>query len=130
MEYLFIYCLQLFDFLHNSMFILFFIVLLSFLFFIASKIATILCPEEKYCDDETKIFIRLNPFIQKILVSSFCLWIIFALTPTKDTLLLLGGTYYGKKAVKQVVTSEKLQKIDTIINLELDKRIKELKNAN
>jgi hypothetical protein len=66
----------------------------------------------------------------KVFVSSFCLWILFALMPTKDTLLLLGGTYYGKKAIKQVATSEKLQKIDTIINLELDKRIKELKNAN
>ena len=110
------------------MFVLFPIVLLSFLFFIASKIATILIsnPDEEYCDIETKIFIKFNPFIKKIFVSSFCLWIIFALTPTKDTLLLLGGTYYGKKAIKQVATSEKLQKIDTIINLELDKRIKEL----
>jgi hypothetical protein len=130
MEYLFIYCLQLFDFLHNSLFVLFTIVLFSFLFFIASKIATILALDKKYCDDETKIFIRLKPFIQKVFVSSFCLWILFALMPTKDTLLLLGGTYYGKKAIKQVATSEKLQKIDTIINLELDKRIKELKNAN
>ena len=47
--------------------------------------------------------------------------------PTKQTLLLIGGTYIGKKAVNQVVTDEKIKKIDTIINLELDKRIKELR---
>ena len=62
-------------------------------------------------------------------ITSLILFILFALTPTKNTFLLIGGTYYGKKAIKQVATSEKLQKIDTIINLELDKRIKELKNA-
>ena len=50
--------------------------------------------------------------------------------PTKQTLLLLSGTYLGKKTVKQVVTDEKIKKIDTIINLELDKKIKELKGAN
>jgi hypothetical protein len=67
---------------------------------------------------------------KNITLASISLFILFAILPTKNTLLLLGGTYYGKKAIKQVATSEKLQKIDTIINLELDKRIKELKNAN
>ena len=33
----------------------------------------------------------------------------------------------GKKVINTVITSEKLKKVDTIINLELDKRIKELK---
>ena len=66
---------------------------------------------------------------KNITLVSISLFILFTILPAKNTLLLVGGTYYGKKAVKQVVTSDKLQKVDTIINLELDKRIKELKNA-
>ena len=50
--------------------------------------------------------------------------------PTKQTLLLVGGTYLGKKAVNKVITSDKLNKVNTIIELELDKRIKELKGGN
>ena len=46
--------------------------------------------------------------------------------PTKQTLLLMGGTYLGKKAINAVVTDEKIKKVDTIINLQLDKYIKEL----
>ena len=41
----------------------------------------------------------------------------------------MGGMYLGKKAVNTVITDEKIKKIDTIINLELDKRIKELKQS-
>ena len=50
--------------------------------------------------------------------------------PTKQTMLLMGGTYLGKKAVNAVVTDEKIQKVDTIINLQLDKYIKELQRGN
>lgn len=46
--------------------------------------------------------------------------------PTKQTLLLVGGTYLGKKAINTVITDEKIKKVDTIINLQLDKYIKEL----
>lgn len=35
--------------------------------------------------------------------------------PEKETLLLMSGTYYGKKAVNAVVTSEKLQKVKGIL---------------
>lgn len=58
-----------------------------------------------------------------------CITTVLCLLPTHQTILLMGGTYYGKKAVKAVVTDEKLKKIDTIINLELDKRIVELKRG-
>ena len=122
MEYLFIYCLQLFDFCHNLMFILFFIILISFLLFIVCKSASF----ADFEDNETKFLKSFKVLSKQICIVSLCLWIFFAFIPTKDTLLLLGGTYYGKKALKQVVTSEKLQKIDTIINLELDRKIKEL----
>ena len=53
-------------------------------------------------------------------------FLILAVIPTKQTLLLMGGTYLGKKAVNAVITDEKIKKIDTIINLQLDKYIEEL----
>ena len=40
----------------------------------------------------------------------------------------MGGTYLGKKAINAVVTDSKIQKVNTIIELELDRRIKELQN--
>jgi hypothetical protein len=49
--------------------------------------------------------------------------------PTKQTLLLMGGTYMGKQAVNSVVTSDKMQKVNEIIDLQLDKYIKELKTT-
>lgn len=52
--------------------------------------------------------------------------LILQIIPTKQTLLLMGGTYLGKKAVNAVITDEKIKKVDTIINLQLDKYIKEL----
>ena len=125
MEYLFIYCLQLFDFLHNAMFFLFFSTFVGIVaYFMAMSFRG---------DYMLKSDIAFNKMLCKTskntAIISLILFILFALTPTKNTLLLVGGTYYGKKAVKQAVTNDKLQKIDTIINLELDKRIKELKNV-
>lgn len=122
MEYLFIYCLQLFDFLHGAMFFLFFaIIVFTVTYFMAMSFRS-----NYMLDSEIAFNKILCKMSKNTAITSLILFILFALTPTKNTLLLLGGTYYGKKAVKQVVTSEKLQKIDTIINLELDKRIKEL----
>ena len=70
---------------------------------------------------------RLVRSIKKFYITCIIILITVSLIPTKQTLLLVGGTYMGKKAINTVVTSEKLKKVDTIINLELDKRIKELK---
>ena len=42
----------------------------------------------------------------------------------------MGGTYLGKRAVNAVITDEKIKKVDEIINLQLDKYLKELKEQN
>lgn len=36
------------------------------------------------------------------------------------------GAYYGEKAVVSLVNSDEIKKVGKVINLELDKRIKEL----
>jgi hypothetical protein len=65
--------------------------------------------------------------IKKTCIISLILALALSFIPTRQTALMLGGVYLGKKAVSAAITDEKIKKIDTIINLELDKRIKELK---
>lgn len=126
MEYLFIYCLQLFDFCHGFKFFLGLAILICFPMYIM----VLYVGTSEYMDKKEAHFNKtMTNLAKNIILASISLFILFTLLPTKNTLLLIGGTYYGKKAVKQVVTSDKLQKVDTIINLELDKRIKELKNV-
>lgn len=57
--------------------------------------------------------------MKKILTA--CLIIIFflLLTPSKQTILILAGS----NLIKPYVTTERMQKIDKIIDLELDKRL-------
>ena len=124
MEYLLIYLLQLFDRIDALNFALwvtlvgsFIVYAVAFLFYLADR--------DYFCTIKPSLKIG-----RKILIRFFIVALITMCIPTKQTLLLLSGTYLGKKAVKQVVTDEKIKKIDTIINLELDKKIKELKGAN
>ena len=116
MEYLFIYSLQLADMLNVVSGICGFIL-------IATTIALIPLfmykEEDKLVKDGFNIVCRVDIALLVIIILS-------VLAPTKQTLLLMGGTYYGKKAVNAVVTSDKLQKVNTIIDLQLDKYIKDL----
>lgn len=125
MEYLFIYLLQMAD---NLFVLQGFIYILLFISIFAWIFAYITLDTVSYYNREkstrTK---RLLRYIKKFYITCISILIIASLIPTKQTLLLVSGTYMGKKAINTVITSEKLKKVDTIINLELDKRIKELK---
>ena len=125
MEYLFIYLLQIADSLNALQDFIYILLGISIFAWI---VCYVMLESESYYDSEKKIrekrFIRS---IKKFYITCISILIIASLIPTKQTLLLVGGTYMGKKAINTVVTSEKLKKVDTIINLELDKRIKELK---
>ena len=118
MEYLFIYSLQMADILATVSGVCGFIL-------VATTIALIPLfmykEEDKIAKDGFNIVYRVN-------IALLVIIILGVLAPTKQTLLLMGGTYYGKKAVNAVVTSDKLQKVNTIIDLQLDKYIKELTN--
>lgn len=116
MEYLFIYLLQAADSIHNAsdgivIFAFFALIISGFL--ICEKVVK-------------KQGIKLIKIFSILFLSGLFLNFI----PTKQTLLLMGGTYLGKKAVNAVITDEKIKKVDTIINLQLDKRIKELQANN
>lgn len=128
MEYLFIYCLQLNKVIN---------VLLGCSLFVCLclTIGTIICYAEayeyitnkdsRYGEAERKAF----KILKTGAIATAVVSIVLSLLPTKQTLLLMGGTYLGKKAAKEIITSQKLEKVNTIIDLQLDKYIKELKTG-
>lgn len=115
MEYLFIYLLQ-----------------------VAGGISTfgvILCGASFFCwfincITHGKDMPSIEKEVVKVPLIVLSIGVILQLFPTKQTLLLMGGTYLGKKAVNAVITDEKIKKVDEIINLQLDKYLKELKEQN
>ena len=119
MEYLFIYGLQLADVLATVSGICGFIL-------IATTIALI--PLFMYKEEDKLVKDGFN-IVCRVDIALLVIIILGVLAPTKQTLLLMGGTYYGKKAVNAVVTSDKLQKVNTIIDLQLDKYIRELQRG-
>ena len=122
MEYWFIYLLQVcdrIDSLNGCLWI--FIVITG-----VAYICLFVLVETEECAENIK---NIRDLTKKLFVCFLLMNLIAMLIPTKNTLLLIGGTYLGKKAVNSVITDEKIKKIDTIINLELDKRIKELKEG-
>ena len=126
MEYWFIYLLQLFEnveFIKEGCFICG--IILSVVGIVTYF--TIESERYKYDNNEIKVAGKLQKLCKVLPITLLSISILTCFIPTKQTLLLMGGTYLGKKAVNSVVTDEKIKKIDTIINLELDKRIKELK---
>lgn len=125
MEYIFIYLLQIFDNIEFLKITSGVILGLGGAFYILGKCQYI--SDERYYADLKKIY---NKVLDKIFYIMLSIFIISMIIPTKQTFLLIGGTYLGKKAVKQIITDKKLEKVNTIIELELDKRIKELKGVN
>ena len=131
MEYLFIYLLQITDSISGLLVILGFVAILSLIsliviFYIREAIyaSNYTDEKEKQCIDDIK------EITKKICIFAVTIFLILCIIPTKQTLLLMGGTYLGKKAVNAVITDEKIKKVDEIINLQLDKYLKELKGEN
>ena len=121
MEYLFIYCLQLLEVLSYFKACLFVALCIGFPIYLFPKLIYL---SNKNYNKEMK---EPLDFAKKVLCTFLTVFLLIVFIPTKNTLLLMGGTYLSKKAINAVVTDEKIKKIDTIINLELDKRIKKLK---
>ena len=119
MEYLFIYSLQLANYIMILAICL--LIIVPFVCIIASIFFS-------YDSEELKQ--NWNNWMKKTLTTSLVTSLILLVLPTKQTLLLMGGTYLGKRAVNAVATSDKLEKVNTIIDLQLDKYIKEMKAGN
>lgn len=117
MEYLFIYLLQITETLDT----------IAWAWLVAVPFIGFLCGCFLLDYDEAQETLTKN--IKKFLAIWLGIPLLIFILPAKQTLLLMGGAYLGKQAVNQVVTSQKLAKINTIIDLQLDKYIKELKEV-
>ena len=132
MEYLFIYGLQMARVLDGLFGIAAFVLFVSSVFLIVFGAGT-RWQFENYNKQESSIDFSVetgkngSKICKKIVITCFIFSIITALLPSEKTLLLMGGTYLGKKAVNEVVQSDKMEKINTIIDLQLDKLLKTYK---
>ena len=128
MEYLFIYLLQICENIRSLGCIIGFITFFTTIALAVAVVITIANGFDPYSSkEEINKFKNTSKTIGKITGVLIIIDFLIMSIPTKQTIILLGGTYYGKKAVKQVVTSQKLEKVNTIIDLQLDKYIKDLK---
>ena len=126
MEYLFIYLLQMADNLSNLQDFIYVLLGISIFAYICIYIMIV---SDSYYEEKLRQK-RLVRSIKKFYITCIIILITVSLIPTKQTLLLVGGTYLGKKAINTVITDKKIEKVNTIIELELDKRIKDLKGGN
>ena len=129
MEYLFIYLLQLADMVDCiCLTLLVAIVLLAFVAFViisssGYSIEDIFSVDR---DGRCEAVIGILAGIKMAIIVCGVLAMMVNFLPNKQTMLLMGGTYLGKRVATTVVDGGKFEKINTIIDLQLDKYIKEL----
>lgn len=123
MEYLFIYLLQVADLIRILAYFLLTITIIHIVFSVLCLIST---SEDNRKIDESIEDVKV---CGKVLLFLAIPTILLFLTPSKETLLLMGGTYIGKKAINTTINSEAFQKTNSIINSQLDKYIKKLERG-
>lgn len=131
MEYLFIYLLQLTDIFEatTTVFtVLFFVGLcvlavVSILWLVVNGDSSIYDEERK---DATTILLNTAKVVSIIGIITFCI----SLLPTKQTALLIGGTYVAKRTINSSIVNDKLKAVNEIIDIQLNKYLKELKGEN
>jgi hypothetical protein len=121
MEYLFIYLLQITEIIKAVNVILLSVVI------IAAVTVFVLKAHLLECGKTDASIEKVIKSMKNLIIRCLIVVLIDVSIPTKQTLLLMGGTYMGKQAVNSVVTSDKMQKVNEIIDLQLDKDIKDLK---
>lgn len=126
MEYLFIYLLQVTNVLET---ILAFTIFGSIILIVTSIMFYGMNYDEITADGWGEAIKNTFKTLKNTTIVFVIVTIFIGLLPTRQTLLLIGGTYLGKKAAKEIITSQKLEKVNTIIDLQLDKYIKELKTG-
>ena len=134
MEYLFIYLLQfcsILDTLRGAMAIaVFVLIIFNIIIGFLTRFEFEKFEKKDYLDISTSMGQNASKFCKKAVPICAVCFILLCLIPSRQTVLLFGGMYMGKKAVKSVINDEKIKKVNTIIELELDKKIKELKGEN
>lgn len=116
MEYLFIYALQMTDFIK---------LLIGGSLIIAFITGFTLVP---LCLEENECYNKFKKGVKTIFITCIVIFLLGAILPSKQTLILWGGTYYGKTAVNKVINTDKYKKISELIDLKLDSLIQDERN--
>lgn len=128
MEYLFIYLLQMVEFLETPIFFGEFFFILFIVSFVVIRIITEVVKNDEYIDDDEKnLFVNISELLKKGTIITGIFAFLLSIIPTKQTLLLMGGTYMAKKTVSSIATDSRMSKVNAIIDLQLDKCLKDLK---
>ena len=122
MEYLYIYLIGLFDEIKNF---IGFAMLPIAIMLLVGAIGLFPMAEE---DNETGLIIQ--KVLKKTFIVGLTLLISFSLLnviiPNKNTMYLIAGVYLGKTTAKQLTLGDKAQKLSKLVDLNLDKTIKQL----
>ena len=124
MEMLFLYLVDLLD--NLSCLVIFFMIALVTFFVI--MVVHGIDNSEMFADKKSyEEAYKIHKFLRKVNVILIVIIFFFCLVPSKQTLLIIGGTHLAKKTV---ITNERLQKVNKIIDLELNKRLNELEKGD
>lgn len=72
--------------------------------------------------------ILTGSILKKLMIISIIVSCVKILLPNEKTLYIMAGAYIGTEIVTSKIALEKIEKINTIIDLKLDEIIKEYKN--
>ena len=122
MLYLFIYLAGIIDTFRNF---LEGILFLGVLVFIILGMAFIAAKTDEYMDEGLKE--TISKFFKASVVTLCVVSFLHVFVPPKAVVYQLAGVYCGKQINQQVHIDKKLQKVSEIIDLQLDKNIKELR---
>ena len=132
MEYLFIYAMQLAKAVEGLQILCIIFAVIMFVALVLAVCYTIDCHlgwSQEDCEGNIEDITVLK--IRKLLLKLLCVFALVAgllsLVPTEKTLALMGGVYLGKKVATAAGMDTKLDKVNAIIEHQLDKYLKELK---
>lgn len=81
-------------------------------------------------EQNNKAELNIQKGLKKTFIMGLTLLISFALLniiiPNKNTMYLIAGVYLGKTTAKQLTLGDKTQKLSKLVDLNLDKAIKQL----
>lgn len=88
--------------------------------------------ESKYNNEETKydIFNKILKWIKSLLISIITMSILLVITPSERTMYIMAGAYLGQEIVTNEIISDKLNKVNEIIDLKLNEILSELNSKN
>lgn len=122
MEYLYIYLIGLFDEIKNFIGVAMLPATIMLLIGIMGLFPIV--------EQNDKAELSIKKGLKKTFIMGLTLLISFALLniiiPNKNTMYLIAGVYLGKTTTKQLTLGDKAQKLSKLVDLNLDKAIKQL----